>query len=88
VGWRLFIIPIKSSLFFSIFISIGIHAREWISPATNIYIAHVLLSNYSKDPTITHIVDQFDYYILPVFNVDGYAYTWTNGRVFEMKRIL
>ncbi len=88
MGWRLFIIPIKSSLFFSIFISIGIHAREWISPATNIYIAHVLLSNYSKDPTITHIVDQFDYYILPVFNVDGYAYTWTNGRVFEMKRIL
>ncbi len=74
--------------FFSILICTGIHAREWISPATIIYIAHTLLSNYSKDPTITHIVDQFDYYILPVFNVDGYAYTWTNGRVFEMKIIL
>ncbi|CAF4866652.1 unnamed protein product, partial [Rotaria magnacalcarata] len=24
----------------------GIHAREWISPATNIYIAHSLLSSY------------------------------------------
>ncbi|UJR21272.1 hypothetical protein I4U23_024366 [Adineta vaga] len=64
----------------------GIHAREWISPATNIYIAHALLSNYSVDPTITHIVDQFDYYILPVFNVDGYAYTWTKDRLWRKTR--
>ncbi|CAF0843976.1 unnamed protein product [Adineta ricciae] len=65
---------------------LGIHAREWISPATNIYIAHALLSNYSIDPTITHIVDQFDYYILPVFNVDGYAYTWSKDRLWRKTR--
>lgn len=64
----------------------GIHAREWISPATNIYIAHALLSNYSKDATITQLVDQFDFYILPVFNVDGYAYTWTNDRLWRKTR--
>ncbi|CAF2831627.1 unnamed protein product [Rotaria sp. Silwood2] len=64
----------------------GIHAREWISPATNIYIVHALLSNYSKDPIITHFVDQFDYYILPVFNIDGYAYTWTNDRLWRKTR--
>jgi murein tripeptide amidase MpaA len=64
----------------------GIHAREWISPATNIYIAHTFLSNYSHDATITHLIDQFDYYILPVFNVDGYAYTWTNDRLWRKTR--
>ncbi|CAF1221003.1 unnamed protein product [Rotaria sordida] len=57
----------------------GIHAREWISPATVIYIAYAFLSKYGQDPTITHLVDQFDCYILPVFNVDGYAYTWTKA---------
>ncbi|CAF0999580.1 unnamed protein product [Adineta ricciae] len=64
----------------------GIHSREWISPATNIYIAYSLLSNYGKDATITHFVDQFDYYILPVFNVDGYVYTWTKDRLWRKTR--
>ncbi|CAF1184264.1 unnamed protein product [Rotaria sordida] len=64
----------------------GIHAREWISPATIIYIGYALLSKYGQNPTITHLVDQFDYYILPVFNVDGYVYTWTEDRLWRKTR--
>lgn len=64
----------------------GIHAREWISPATIIYIAQALVSNYGRDINITHLVDQFDVYILPVFNVDGYVYTWTSDRLWRKTR--
>ncbi|CAF4125874.1 unnamed protein product [Rotaria socialis] len=63
-----------------------IHSREWISSATVIYIAYSLLSKYGHDSDITHLVDQFDYYILPVFNVDGYAYTWTTDRLWRKTR--
>lgn len=71
----------------SLHICSGIHACEWIGPAANIYIVYALLSNYSQDPTITHFIDQFDFYILPVFNVDGYAYSWTNGKATEQLKI-
>lgn len=37
-----------------------------------------LLSEYGKNPNITHLVDTFDWYVVPVTNPDGYVYTW-NG---------
>ena len=56
----------------SVFIDAGIHAREWIAPATALYLIEQLLdsnSNYSK------ILDQMDIVIMPVVNPDGYEYT-------------
>lgn len=35
-----------------------------------------MLDQYMKDPDLTAIVDMFDWYVLPVLNPDGYAYTW------------
>ncbi|RMZ93180.1 carboxypeptidase A2 [Brachionus plicatilis] len=64
----------------------GIHAREWISPATVIYMAHMFLSNYSIDPDVTKILDSFDLYVLPVFNPDGYEYTWNKDRLWRKTR--
>ncbi|XP_038055621.1 carboxypeptidase B-like isoform X1 [Patiria miniata] len=64
----------------------GIHAREWISPATVMYIAKLLAEGYGNDDTVTRMLDTFDIYIVPSLNVDGYAYTWTDDRLWRKTR--
>lgn len=58
-----------------IFIEGGIHAKEWISPATVMYILHQILT--SKDADVRALAESHDWYIFPVFNPDGYVYTHT-----------
>ena len=45
----------------------GIHAREWISPATVTYVMNNLVTN----PQYSDLLDMFDFFILPVTNPDG-----------------
>ena len=47
---------------------IGIHAREWISPATATYIIKELVENHKQNQ---YLIDAFDFYIIPVANPDG-----------------
>lgn len=63
----------------SVFIEGGIHAREWISPSTVMYITEQVLK--SDDPKVRHVAESHDWYIFPVFNPDGYEYTHTNVSV-------
>ncbi|XP_072766471.1 LOW QUALITY PROTEIN: zinc carboxypeptidase-like [Anoplolepis gracilipes] len=65
-----------------IFIKGGIHAREWISPATVMYILHQLL--ISKDANVRILAESHDIYIFPVFNPDGYAHT--TNRIWRKTR--
>ncbi|XP_011160261.1 zinc carboxypeptidase [Solenopsis invicta] len=67
-----------------IFIEGGIHAREWISPATVMYILNQLLT--SNDPDVRELADRHDWYIFPSFNPDGYAYTHTTDRLWRKTR--
>lgn len=60
------------------------HAREWISGATSTYILNELLT--STDPAVRDIAENFDWYIFPVTNPDGYAYTHSNDRMWRKTR--
>ena len=50
----------------------GIHAREWISPAVVMYTVKMLTEELGDN---SDLIDNLDWYILPVLNPDGYAYT-------------
>ncbi len=64
----------------------GQHAREWVSPATVMYIADQLIELYDTDSRVRDLVDTVDFRIIPVCNPDGYSYTWTNQRLWRKNR--
>ncbi|XP_077993777.1 carboxypeptidase B-like [Glandiceps talaboti] len=64
----------------------GIHAREWITVATMLWTVKNFLDLYGTDEDVTNFVDQMDYYIVPILNPDGYAYTWTDDRMWRKTR--
>ena len=64
----------------AIWIDCGIHAREWISPAFCLYTIDSLIK--SSRSFLNHV----DFFIVPVSNPDGYAYSWTNNRFWRKNR--
>lgn len=46
---------------------------------------HELLAQYGKDATITGLVDSLDIFVVPVFNVDGYVYTYVDWLVWAQR---
>jgi len=61
------------------------HAREWIAGTVPPYMANYFLENYGVDPQITDLVDHVELFLIPIHNVDGYVYSWTQGNRFWRK---
>ncbi|KZS03319.1 carboxypeptidase B [Daphnia magna] len=65
----------------------AMHAREWIAPATCLYIMNEMATKYGTDAEITAMLDYADWLITPVSNPDGYDYTWTTDRLWRKNRV-
>jgi len=59
-----------------IFVSGGQHAREWIAPATTVYIITQLITQYSSNQAVKTLLDGTIFHFVPLVNPDGYVFTW------------
>ena len=63
------------------------HAREWITTEMVRRLMHHVLDNYGSDEQITNLVDTRELWFLPVLNVDGYDFTFTEGNRLWRKNL-
>jgi len=68
----------------AVWVDAGIHAREWIAPATALYIIDQIL--FGSDSNSVFLRDNFRWYIAPEVNPDGYEYSWTSNRMWRKTR--
>ncbi|KAL0821877.1 hypothetical protein ABMA28_005279 [Loxostege sticticalis] len=67
----------------AVFIDGGIHAREWISPATVTYFINQFAENFDVE---SDDIKNIDWYFLPVVNPDGYEFTHVGDRLWRKNR--
>ncbi|XP_053639048.1 carboxypeptidase B-like [Cherax quadricarinatus] len=67
----------------AVWIDGGIHAREWVSSATAMYILHRLVEFSWEEPDL---ISNFDWYIMPMSNPDGYEYSRHHDRLWRKNR--
>ncbi len=62
------------------------HAREWIAVMVPMYVADQLISLYDTDPVVAALVDELEWFIVPIVNPDGYVYSWGPDRLWRKNR--
>jgi len=62
----------------------NIHAREWISAATTMYVIDQILT--ANDADSVYLRNNFRWYFVPNLNPDGYEFCWTGDRLWRKTR--
>ncbi|KAI0481884.1 hypothetical protein F4859DRAFT_438344 [Xylaria cf. heliscus] len=70
----------------AIFFNGNVHAREWITSVVVEYILYQLVTGYKNDSLVQKVLDNYDFYVLPVVNPDGFVYTQTTNRLWRKNR--
>ncbi len=61
-----------------LFLEAGIHAREWIAPASAAYLVHRLAEGREGEECM--MTRNFDWHVVVVANPDGYEYSRNHYR--------
>jgi len=69
-----------------VWIQCNIHAREWITSASCMFVVNEILNAYQVDPAVTDLLQQLEFVIIPIVNPDGFSYSWTNDRLWRKNR--
>lgn len=62
------------------------HAREIVTPVIALYAIEQFTSNYGTDPVITSLVNDYEIWIAPVWNPDGYEYVFNVNNMWRKNR--
>lgn len=62
------------------------HAREIVTPVIALYAINQFTSNYGSDPQITSFVNNYEIWICPVWNPDGYEYVFNVDNMWRKNR--
>ncbi|EJY57807.1 AAEL017115-PA [Aedes aegypti] len=70
----------------AVFIEAGAHGREWLGPSVATWILDSLTKAISNNDTDLESIKSMDWYVLPVFNPDGYEYSHEYDRMWRKSR--
>ncbi|KAI1799653.1 zinc carboxypeptidase A [Daldinia bambusicola] len=70
----------------AVFFNGNVHAREWITSIVVEYLLYQLVTGYKNDTAVQASLDNYDFYVLPVVNPDGFVYSQTTNRLWRKNR--